>query len=462
MKTRTRILPLLVLVLLTVSLAQAAFKLPAPEKLTLKNGIVVYFLKTTEVPLISFRLNLKGAGSAQEPAEFEGIAALTADQIMKGTAKMGADAVSEALDFMGARLGFSASDEYAAISADCLSEHFPKVLEIASACLTEPAFLDDEFKKAREIRLNGLKSVKDNPGSAVRNYFTKAYFGTHPLGHFASGTEESLAKMTAADVRAYYKKYYGSKGAIGALVGNIEKKQALALLNAAFGGWKGANAPASTLPPLPEPKGIKLLLIDKPDATQAYWILGAPGYALGDKITPQATVMNTLFGGRFTSWLSTEMRIKRGLTYGAGSNFQTYRIGGLFQANSYTRNEKIGEMLDILFDLLKKVGNEGFTAEEIESSRNYVLGQFPPTLETNAAKAGTYVRLAFNNLGFDYYDKYLAGIRAVTQAAAKEAAVKLIPTENYVLVVVGKADEIRDQLKKYGTWTEKKISDPGF
>ncbi len=462
MKARTRLLSLLVLVLLAASSARAAFKLPAPEKLTLKNGIVVYYLKTAEVPMVSFRLNLKGAGSAQEPAAFEGIAGMTADQIMKGTAKMGAEAVAEALDFMGARLGFSAADEYAVISADCLSEHFSKVLDIASACLTGPAFLEDEFKKAREIRLNELKSLKDNPGRAVRNYFTKAYFGTHPLGRFASGTEESLARMTAANVRAYYQKHYGPKGTIGALVGDIEKKQALALLNAAFGGWKGANVPASTMPPLPEPRGIKLLLVDKPDATQAYWILGAPGYALGDKITPQAAVMNTLFGGRFTSWLMTEMRIKRGLTYGANSNFQTYRTGGLFQASSYTRNEKIGEMLDILFDLLKKVGDDGFTPEEVESSRNYIQGQFPPTLETNGAKANTYVRLAFYSLGFDYYDKYLTGIRAATQASAKEAAVKLIPTENYVLVVVGKADEIRDQLKKFGTWTEKKISDPGF
>jgi len=172
--------------------------------------------------------------------------------------------------------------------------------------------------------------------------------------------------------------------------------------------------------------------------------------------------MNTLFGGRFTSWLGTEMRIKRGLTYGAGSGFQSYRNGGVFQANSYTRNEKIGEMLDILFDLLKKARTEGFSAVEVESSRNYVLGQFPPTLEANAAKAGSFVRLALYNLGFDYYDKYLAGIQATTQASVNEAAVKLIPDGNYVLVVVGKAAEIRDQLKKYGVWAEKKISDAGF
>jgi predicted Zn-dependent peptidase len=461
-KSRARIVPVLAVLLLAASFAQAAFKLPAPEKLILKNGITVYFLKSAEVPLVSFRLFLKGAGSAQEPAELEGVAGLTADQIMKGTAGMNAEAVAEALDFMGARLGFSAAEEYASLNAECLAEHFPKVLKIAADCLTGPAFKDDEFEKERKTRLDGLKSVKDNPGAAVRAYFSKAYFGSHPLGHLASGTEASLKKMTAADVKSYYAKYYGPGGAIAALVGNIEKAAALELLNAALGGWKGAKVPASAVPPLPAPKGVKLLLVDKPDANQAYWVLGAPGYALGDKVTPQAAVMNTLFGGRFTSWLMTELRIKRGLTYGAGSNFQTWLAGGLFTASSYTRNEKIGEMLEIVFDLLKKAGTSGFAPEEIESSRNYIQGQFPPTLETNAAKANAYVRLAYFGLGFDYYDKYLAGVQAVTPASAKEAAALLLPTKVYVLVVVGKAAEIKAQLQKFGTWTEKKITDPGF
>jgi len=172
--------------------------------------------------------------------------------------------------------------------------------------------------------------------------------------------------------------------------------------------------------------------------------------------------MNTLFGGRFTSWLSTELRIKRGLTYGASSNFQTWSLGGLFMANSYTKNDKIGEMLDIVLDLLKKARKDGFAAEEVESSQNYLQGQFPQRLETNASKAGTYAMLAFYNLGFDYYDKYLAKVQAVSQSEAKDAATKLLPETDFVLVVVGKAADIKKQLEKYGTWTAKKITDPDF
>ena len=463
MKPAARIVVIATFLTMMATLAQGAF-LPAPEKLTLKNGITVYYLKSSDLPLVSLRLWLKGAGYVDEPAELEGVASLTATLMLKGTATRDANAIAEAVDFMGARFSISAGDEYAGISAESLAEHFPKLLEIAADCLRNPSFTEEEFTKERKTRIDSLKAVKDSPGAAVRYYFQKAYFGSHPMGHLSSGTEASLNKITVADLKSYYQKYFRPERGIAAVVGDIDKAKLVELLNATIGAWSaaGAAAPAAAIPPLPKPKGPKLILIDKPDATQAYWTLGAPGYPIGDAITPQATVMNTLFGGRFTSWLSTELRIKRGLTYGAGSSFQPWTIGGLFTASSYTRNEKIGEMLDITFDLLKKVRKEGFATEEIESARNYIQGQFPPTLEANASKATAYVRLAFYNLGFDYYDKYLAGIQQVAQASARDSAVKLMPETDFVLVVVGKAAEIKKQLEKFGTWTERKITDPGF
>ena len=160
--------------------------------------------------------------------------------------------------------------------------------------------------------------------------------------------------------------------------------------------------------------------------------------------------------------MSTELRIKRGLTYGASSMFRTWVVGGTFNVSSYTKNDKIGEMLDITFGLLGKGAKQGFSAEEVESARNYIQGQFPPTLETNASKAGAYVRLAFYKLGFDYYDKYLAAIGKVTPAEAKAAAAALLPQGDFVMVVVGKAADIKPLLAKYGTWREKKITDPDF
>jgi len=375
----------------------AARQLPAPVKFVLKNGRAVYHLRNSDLPIVSIRMVIRGAGSAFEPAASEGAAGLAASLMMKGTSKMDADAIAEALDFMGASFGITASEEYAQVYGDSLAEHFPRLMEIAAGCLTDPAFSADEFERERSLTIDGLKSAKDNPGSAVRYYFQKAYFGGHPMGYLASGTETSLKAMSAQAVKEFYKKHFRPDRTIAAVVGDIDKAKLIPLLEGTIGRMANpaGTAPSDTIPALPRPNGHMLLLVDKPDATQAYFMLGAPGYAMGDKVTAAASAMNTLFGGRFTSWLNTELRIKRGLTYGAGSNARTWAAGGLFTVSSYTKNDKIGEMLDIVFDLLGKGGKEGFSTEEIESSRNYILGQFPPTLEMNASKAGAYVRLAF-------------------------------------------------------------------
>jgi zinc protease len=455
---------LIALIVSPPALVAAGSALPLPAKIVLGNGMTVYFLRNPDLPLVSFRMVVRGAGSAFEPAEAEGVANLVAALMTKGTAKMGAEAVAEALDFMGASLSVSATEEYAQVSGDGLAGQFPRLMEIASDCLTGPAFRDDEFAKERAQRIDGLKAAKDNPGAAVRYYFQKAYFGSHPMGHLASGTETSLGNMTVQAVKDFYKSRFRPDRAIAAVVGDVDAGALKVLLERTFGLWRNPSAAATAdiIPPLPKPGSLKLLLVDKPDATQAYFVLGAPGYAMGDKVTPQAAIMNTLWGGRFTSWLNTELRIKRGLTYGASSTFRTWLPGGIFSVSSYTKNDKIGEMLDITFGLLARAAKEGFSSEEIESARNYVQGQFPPTLETNASKAGAYVRLAFYKLGFDYYDTYMTAIGKVSAAEAKAAAAALLPRKDYVLVVVGKAAEIRPLLAKFGSWQEKKIADPGF
>ena len=206
MKTTTKI-AIFTLILVSASLLVQAAYLPSPEKFSLKNGITVYYLKSADLPLISFRMWIKGAGYVFEPAELEGVASLSATLMLKGTAKMDANAVASALDFMGARFNVSAGDEYASISAESLSEHFPRVMEIGADCLMNPSLKEEEFEKERKTRLASLKAVKDNPGAAVRNYFQKAYFGTHPMGHLASGTETSLTKISLPDVKNYYQKY---------------------------------------------------------------------------------------------------------------------------------------------------------------------------------------------------------------------------------------------------------------
>ncbi len=277
----------LVLALAAALPLAAARQLPAPEKIVLKNGLTVYHLRSAEVPLVSLRILFGGAGSAFDPAGAEGAAGLAAALLMKGAGGMDADALAEALDFMGASLSFGAAEEYAQLSGDSLAEHFPRLLEIAAACLTQPAFAAGEFEKERALRIDGIKAAKDNPGAAVRYYFQKAYFGSHPMGRLASGTEESLAGLTVQTVKDLFRRRFRPDRAVAAVVGDIDRTELRPLLERTLGRMANppGPAPAADLPALPRPKGRRLLLVDKPDATQAYFSLGAPGYAMGDRIT---------------------------------------------------------------------------------------------------------------------------------------------------------------------------------
>lgn len=455
----------LVLVMITgMTMARPMLQLPAPERMVLSNGLTVYCLQDAGLPLVAFRMMIRDAGVASEPADQEGLADLGATLMMKGAAGQSALQVAEAIDYLGASLDINASEEFLSVSGQSLTRYWPELLKLTADCLLKPAFSEEEFGKEVDRRVDEITSLKDEPAAAIRYYFRKAYFQNHPFGHLTLGSEASLPKLTVADVRQWHSKSLQPRQAILAVVGDIKPAELRRQLEKQFQTWKNTAAKTNAVKPaaFPKPSARRCLLINKTDASQAYFILGGPGAAMGDAHNAPNSVMNTLFGGRFTSWLNNELRVKRGLTYGARSGMESWQQEGLYTISSYTRNEKIGEMLQVCFELLHKARNGGFTDDEVTSSRNYILGQFPPRFETLGSKARAYTDLAFYGLAFDYYSTYLGNVQASTVEQVNEQARALLPLDRYVLVVVGKAEEILDQLKPYGEWTVKSITEAGF
>ena len=442
--------------LLAVGLG-AANVLPPPQQFVLGNGLTVLLHQDNELPLVGFRLLVPGAGSANEQAD--GLADLTAQLLLKGTTKRSAAQVAEELDRLGVTLRSGAQEEYAEMSGSSLSENFARMLALASDCLLAPAFAPQEFAKERQRRIDAIRELQDDPAQAVRQYFRKVYFKGHPLGSLKAGTEPALRQLTVEQVRAFYRLALRPDKAVLAVCGRIEARELKRLLASTLGRWPRPAEPLAkaAMPSFPAVASRTCVLIDKPDASQAYFMLGVPGLPFGDKAGAEADVMNTLFGGRFTSWLNSELRIKRGLTYGARSGLQSWRSGGIFTVSSYTRNDKIGEMLAITFELLAKGRTEGFSDLEAESARNYILGQFPPSLESLNSKTRAYADLFFYGLGFQYYDDLMAGVAQAQAAEVNRLAKVLLPERNYVLVVVGKAEDIRQQLAPFGPFQEKQI-----
>lgn len=445
-------------------IGMAGIDLPVPQQIASENGMKILLLEDHSLPIVSFKIIIDGAGTAFEPAGIEGISDFAAELVLKGNAKMTAEQISEELDFMGAELRIISNSEYVSISGYTLKEYLPKVIEILSDSLLNPSFSQGEIENERFKRLENLKSIKDQASRALMPYMKKAYFGSHPMANLAMGNEESLKKMTPEELKSYFSKYYRPDLASIAVVGDITKEELEKEFNKGLMNWKnpGTEKPVYKMPAFPEIKGKKLLLIDKPDATQSYFMISSPGFNKSDPIAPEAEVVQTLFGGRFTSWLNTELRIKRGLTYGARSRMDSWKDDGVISIYSYTANKNIQQMLDIVFDLLNKTATTGFEAKEVESARNYILGQFPPTLQRNSAKASTLLELEYYNLGKNYYSTLLDNVSKAETTKVNKAAVKILPSNDYVLVVIGKAEEIKPLLAKYGEWETKKVSDSGF
>jgi zinc protease len=235
------------------------------------------------------------------------------------------------------------------------------------------------------------------------------------------------------------------------------------LLTARFGGLPKKTAPAVSIPKPQPVTGTKLLLVDKPDATQTFFRFGNVGIARNDPDRAAVDIVNTLFGGRFTSKINTALRIDSGLTYGANSSFQRYRQPGAFFINSYTRNATTEKAMDMAVDVLNDLHKTGFTEEQLKSAKEYIKGQFGPRVETADQLANWVSDFELYGLDAREVDDYATRLDAVTVADARRVIEKDFPQKNMVLAVIGKASEIAPLMKKYAPSVEtRSISDPGL
>ena len=189
-----------------------------------------------------------------------------------------------------------------------------------------------------------------------------------------------------------------------------------------------SQSPRRKIPAVPPVKGKRLLLVDKPDATQTYFAIGNVGTAAGDPDRVPIRLVNTVFGGRFTSLLNEALRVESGLSYGAASNFDSHKSAGPFAIYSFTKNESTAQAIDVALQVLQKLHKQGITAEELASAKSYIKGQFPPTIETSRA-TGAADRDATNFIGLDdrEVNELEARIDAVTLAMAQQAIQKHFP-----------------------------------
>ena len=439
----------------------AEFRLPEFDTVTLQNGLTVYLMERHEVPLISVRAVVK-AGAVNDGAQ-PGLSNLTGDALLLGSKAHNKTAIDQAFDYRGARIAGGAGAESSTVQANFAKADAPALLPLFAEIVQQPSFDDTELGKLRDRKVNGLKQAKESPRNVAQTYYRAMLFGDSPYAIPASGTVNSVSALKQADVQGYYQHYYRPDNAAIIVVGDFQKAEMRKQIESLFGAWQASGpAPAAQDNGKVKADKARVLLVNKADAIETTFLIGGAGIARNDPDYVPLQVVNTVLGGRFTSWLNDELRVNSGLTYGAGSQFATLSQTGTFAISSFTALPKTEAALALANKTYQRLWDKGIDKATLESAKAYVKGQFPPRYETSEQLAGLLGDMYANQVGRAQIDNFTKDVDGLTPEKAKALIDKHFPRSSLQTVLIGKAEAIRDIAKTYGEVTELEITADGF
>ena len=422
--------------------------LPEISKSRLKNGLRIWVLPDHSLPLVSVNLHLE-AGVLDAPLDRMGLATFTAMMLRQGVEGMDADTLSETVDMAGASLSANAHGERTIISCWARKEHTELCLKLVAQLATKPTFPGDEMKEVRDKLLGQVKQLRDDPGSMAAMHFGNQLYGdNHPEG--AAMSAATLARITRADLLAFHKKLFVPGAALLGVSGDMDPATAKTLAGKYFGPWIKGDRPPRKIPPVADPPpGLRVLLVDKPDLTQASFTLGHAGLPRVHKDREVVEVLNhVLGGGGFSSRLMKKVRSEGGKTYGVSSSFSMYHSFGDFTVSSFTRTAELIATMELVRQELAGIQTRPPTAQESAAARGKLAGGYPLRMQTASTLLHYLISSELDGLGEARVTGYPSRIHGITLAQLKEAAAAHLRPGNLLAVVVGKAAELAPALDK--------------
>lgn len=457
---KNNLLTMLISIVL-VSAISAQFKLPKYEAVTFDNGLTVYLLEKKDVPIISFSA-VFDAGAIKDGAS--GLASFTAEALKFGTANFSKNQIDSIFNFYGSSLNTYARLDYSGLYAEFIKDDFDNLLPVIKDVITTPTFPEEEITKRKQRWLAELDQAKEIPRQVIGAYYNKFLFGELPYGNPVNGTKMSIDKINRAAISDFYTNNIRPENCALAVVGDFNSdKMKDAILNF-FGHWR-ITAPRLINDSRNNPKELTepgVYLINKDNARETTFMIGGFGIPMSNQDQIQIEVINTILGGRFTSWLNDELRVNAGYTYGARSRFASYKTTGAFYISTFTQTKNTEPAIDLAIKTYNRLFEKGIDEATLKSAKNYVKGQFPPNYETSGSLAGFLAQKYIYGLEDSYINDFEKSVDGMTVEKANEIIAKYFPKTNLQFVLIGKADEIRGIVKKYGKVIEKNISEDGF
>jgi len=426
--------------------AEVAPVTPAVADFRLDNGLRVLVAPTRGLPLVSARLNVN-AGSANDPAGKPGVASMTAALLTQGTTTKSAPEIATAIEQLGASIGAGSGADFTNVYANAPKDVFGQTLTLMADLVRNPTFAAEELERQQSQTLDGLRVALSQPGSIAAQSVGRVIYGAAPYGAPGSGTLTSIPALTRDDVAVFHSDRFRPSQATLVFSGDVTPAEARALADEAFGDWRDAGPAPAAIDKAGHALAPRVVVVDQPGAGQAAVIAAIRGIKRTDADYFPLTLGNTLLGGGFSSRLNQEIRIKRGLSYGARSSVGAQQDVGVFTASTQTKNETATEVADLILAEVGKLGTAPATEAELAPRRATLIGGFGRSLETVDGLGGLVANLALYDLPMSDLADYAGRVRAVTPQQVEAAFAGHLPTDQASLVIVGDASKFIDGLR---------------
>ncbi len=426
------------------------FDFPDVDRRRLDNGADLHIARMGRLPVVSVNLFMR-AGEAALDAEHAGLAVLTGDTLEGGTRRRSGTELADALERIGARLNVSTGWEGTSVSLSCLAERLDEGLALLAEAVVEPAFPEAEVERARAQQVADIRQRSMDPASIASDEAARRYFAEGvPYARPQVGMSDVVESFNRNHLVGYADATWRPETGGVVVVGDVDEDEIESTVAGHFGGWTGRPALSQDFDVTPRAVERRIWIVDRPGAVQSEIRVGHVGTSRTDPRVPALTVLNTLFGGAFTSRLNLNLREEHGFTYGVRSRFGLRGKPGPFQVGTSVGTDVTAPALEQIVIELEKLVEAGVREDEVAAARDYIAGVFPLRMETVGQVAGRLTESVIYGLPDDYHATYRERIRAVTVADAEDvAAVHIRPSEAQI-VIVGDATAIRAPVEALG------------
>ena len=423
-------------------------KLPAVAGRTLASGLSVLAVRKPGVPLVQARMMLPAprpaAGDADRARQL-----VLAPTLLSGTKRRGSVEVAEALQRIGASVGFSLDSEDLRLQGSTLAPSLEEFLTLVGEMLAEPAFPGDEVAVERARTAHEVELRRAEPAVVARAALKRRLFGAHP---YAGGLPDPavVADVGGPDLRRYFRGRVRARGGILVLVGDLRPARALDVAEAALGGWSGA-AGAAALPPLPPVAPGPILLVDRPGAAQSNLRIAGPALTRLDPGLPALQLATMIFGGYFSSRLVENIRERHGYTYSPRSWIEHQPLGSLLNVSADVGTAVTAPaLLEIRYEL-GRMATVPVGQDELDAARRYLIGTTALSTQTQSGLADYLLALSVAGVGLDYLRDLPRRLQRVTVAHVAAAAAEHLAPARLPTVVLGDAAAVRPGLETLDT-----------